>query len=268
MHHALRFLDQHAYTIVFAFALAEQMGLPIPALPVLLAVGALAGLGKLSLGMALAAATTASLLSDSFWYELGRRRGHSVLRLLCRISLEPDSCVRRTEGVFAKTGACALIVAKFVPGLSTVAPPLAGVIGMEWWRFLLCAGAGGLLWAGVLLGAGFLFRTEIERVAAPALRMGSGLVVLAVAGLAAYVLWKWIERERFMRKLRVARIRPEELHRRLQSGEKVVIVDLRHSLDFEGESVKLPGAIHMLPEELEQRERDIPRDREVVLYCS
>jgi membrane protein DedA with SNARE-associated domain len=266
--HLLRFLDQHAYAVVFAFVLSEQIGLPIPALPVLLAVGALAGLGKLSLATALAMATAASVLSDSFWYELGRLRGHSILKLLCRISLEPDSCVRRTEDVFSRSGASTLIVAKFVPGLSTVAPPMAGVIGMAWWQFLLCSAAGAVLWAGAGLGAGWLFRSEIEHVAALASRMGGWLVVALAASLAAYLAWKWIERRRFMRQLRMARIRPEELHRRMQSGEKVVIVDLRHSLTFQGEAITLPGAIHLLPEELEAREQDIPRDREVVLYCS
>ncbi|MBI3695971.1 MAG: DedA family protein [Acidobacteria bacterium] len=200
------FLLRHGYALLFAFVLAEQIGLPIPAMPVLLAMGALAE--RFSLPVSLALATVASLVSDLVWYELGRRRGRSVLNLLCRISLEPDTCVRRTEKLFSSSGAGALLLAKFVPGLSTVAPPLAGVLRMRMRRFVLYAGLGAALWAGTFLGGGYLFRSELERVAAPFARLGGWLVVLLVAGLAAYIGFKYIQRQRFLRGLRVARITP------------------------------------------------------------
>ena len=268
MHDAIQFLERHGYAVLFAFVFVEQIGLPIPALPILLGMGALARTGRFSLSVALAVATGASLLSDLFWYELGRRRGHSVLHLLCRISLEPDSCVRRTEKMFSASGACALLLAKFVPGLSTMAPPLAGVVRMRLWRFLLCDGAGALLWAGSLMGVGYLFRSQLERIVAPALRLGGWLVALLVAGLVAYIAWKYIERRRFIRKLRIARITPQELMEKLEAGEDVVVVDLRHSIELEGNGVTLPGALHLLPEELDDRHHEIPRDRDVVLYCT
>lgn len=270
MNETIRFLERHGYALLFAFVFAEQMGLPIPALPVLLAMGALAGVGRFSPLLAVAVATLAALAADFFWYELGRRRGHPVLSLLCRISLEPDSCVRRTEVMFSNKGARALVFAKFVPGLSTVAPPLAGVVRMPLLRFLLLDAAGALLWVATFLGLGYAFRGELERIAAPALRMGGWLFVLLVGGLAAYIAWKYIERQRFLRKLRVARITPEELMGKITAGEPVVVVDLRHALeasDGDG-AVKLPGAIRLSPDEIELRHTEIPRDRDIILYCT
>jgi len=142
MEEIISFLLRHGYWVVFAFVLAEQIGLPLPATPVLLAMGALAGLGRLSFLHAFALSVVASLIGDCLWYWLGRKRGYSVLNLLCRIALEPDSCVRRTENVFSRFGAGALLFAKFVPGLSTAAPPLAGLFRMPLWRFLLSDTAG------------------------------------------------------------------------------------------------------------------------------
>src|SRR6185295_16061425 len=124
----MAFLGRQGSIVLFLFVLAEQLGLPLPAVPVLLAMGALAERGRFSLAGALAIAVGASLLADLVWYALGRWRGARVLNLLCRISLEPDSCVRTTQNVLTARGARALLYAKFVPGLSTVAPPVAGLI--------------------------------------------------------------------------------------------------------------------------------------------
>src|SRR2546422_3680747 len=166
MHSAIAFLLKHGSFLVFAWVLAEQLGLPIPSAPLLLAAGALAGSGHLSFGVSLLMALLGALIADFLWYELGRRKGIRILEFLCRISLEPDSCVRRTEGVFAKHGARSLLLAKFLPGLSTVAPPLAGIFHMRSWRFLLFDALGSLLCAGTFLGLGYLFSGQIERVAA------------------------------------------------------------------------------------------------------
>ncbi len=268
MHSTLEFVLRHGYTLVFLIVLTEQAGLPIPALPVLLAAGALAGQGKLSLPLALALAVAASLVADFIWYELGRYRGHSILRLLCRISLEPDSCVRRTENLFAQRGARSLLVAKFIPGLSTASVTLAGMLRMRLWRFFVWDAAGALLWAGAFAGTGFIFSAQLDRVAVYAQRLGSGLLVLLVAGLAAYIAFKYYQRRRFIRGLRIARITPEELKQKLDAGEDTVVVDLRHSVEVENDNVRVPGAMHLDPSEIEQRHLEIPRDRDIVLYCS
>jgi membrane protein DedA with SNARE-associated domain len=236
--------------------------------PVLLAVGALAGMGKLSFAAALLLSAVASLLADSVWFQLGRRQGARILSLLCRISLEPDSCVRKTENVIAGQGARALLFAKFLPGLSTVAPPVAGLIRMRPSRFVLWDGAGALLWAGAYMGLGFVFSEQLERAAEVALGLGSRLVALIVGILAVYVLWKYVQRRRFLRQITIDRITPEELKLKLEAGENVVVMDLRHSSEFEADEASLPGALHVPPDALDAHLDGIPRDREVVLFCT
>ena len=268
MSETLAFIVRHGYSVLFVWMAAEQLGLPIPAIPLLLAAGALAGSGQMDLAGVLAVSVIASLLADTLWYELGRRRGARVLQFLCRLSLEPDSCVRRTELTFGRYGMSSLVVSKFVPGLSTAAPPLAGIFGTSLPRFLAYAGLGALLYAGTFAGLGYLFSAQLERVAASALRLGEWLVVLLGGALLAYVMAKLWQRRRFLRKLRMARITPEELKERLDGGEEIVIVDLRHALDVEAEPHHIPGALHFSPDDLDARHTEIPRDRDVVLYCT
>src|SRR5579864_3153952 len=189
MNQFLTFLLRHGYSVVFAFVLAEQIGLPVPSTPILLAMGALAGLGRLSFVGALALGVAASLLADTLWYWLGRKRGYPVLNLLCRIALEPDSCVRKTENVFSRFGAGSLLFAKFVPGLSTAGPPLAGLFRMRLPIFLLSDGAGAALWVGAFSGLGYLFRTQLEYAADYALGFGKRLGIALILLLAAYILW-------------------------------------------------------------------------------
>ena len=263
-----QFLLKHGYAVLFALVFAEQIGLPLPAIPILLATGAMASTGHFSFTLALLVAGLAALLADWIWYQLGRHRGHSVLNLLCRISLEPDSCVRRTEDVFARHGARALLFAKFVPGLNVVAPPLAGMLRMRLGRFLVFDGLGALFWAGAFAGAGFLFASQLERAAAQAARLGAWLLVLLLAALAGFLGWKYAQRQRFLRQLLIARIQPKELMEKLEAGEEMVIVDLRHLITFEADGEKVPGALHLPPEELDARHHEIPRDRDVVLYCT
>jgi membrane protein DedA with SNARE-associated domain len=268
MHTQLDFLVRHGSLVLFVWVFLEQIGVPIPTVPLLLAAGALAGSGRMSLGVSLLLAVTAAVLADSIWYELGRRRGIQVLQLLCRISLEPDSCVRRTEGAFAKHGARSLLFAKFLPGLGTVAPPLAGIFHMRPPRFFLFDSLGSLTWAGGYLGLGYLFSSQIERVAERALKLGATLFVLLIAALAAYIAYKYIARQRFLRELRISRITPEELKVKIDGGEDPVIVDLRHSMDFEAEPETIPGAFRMDAKELEDHNDRLPRGREVILYCT
>lgn len=264
----LDFVLRHGYALLFGFVLGEQLGLPIPAAPVLMAAGALGAMGRLSLAPALGLAVIASLGADFLWYQVGKHRGPSILGLLCRISLEPDSCVRRTEDIFLRHGARALLVAKFIPGFSTAAPPLAGVIGMSLPRFLLFSAGGALSWAGAYVALGYVFSSQLEVAAEWLSRLGTGLGVLLGGALAAYIAWKYIQRQRFLRQLRIARITPEDLRARFERGEALLVVDLRSDLQVEGERMKLPGALHVHPDELEARHTEIPRDREIVLYCS
>ncbi len=268
MSELIQFLLRHGYIVLFGAVLIEQAGAPIPSVPVLLAAGALAASGALSLTKVILLALLASIMGDLIWYELGRRRGHEVLKFICRLSLEPDSCIRWTEEFFARHGGRALLVAKFVPGLSTAAPPMAGLLGIALIRFLLLDLAGAVLWAGAFCLIGFAFSAQIEDAAFVIASLGSWAVVLAFTALMAFLGHKFVQRRRFMRHLRIARIAPEDLAQRMADGEDVVIVDLRHELEFRTDGAMLPGAIHMTPEEVAQRHGEIPRDREIVLYCT
>jgi membrane protein DedA with SNARE-associated domain len=268
MKETFEFLLEYGYLLLFATVLAEQLGLPIPSTPVLLAAGALAGRGDFSFGLLLALAVTAAVLSDIAWYYLGRSRGHHILRLLCRISLEPDTCVRRTEGVFWKQGAKMLLYAKFVPVLNTTAPPLAGVVGMPVGRFLIFDLAGSIIWVGAFAGAGYIFSDQLEFVAAIAARLGGWLAVLLVAGLAGYILYKYLHRRKFIRELRTARITVEELNSKMVRGEQIVVIDLRHDVELDVDPVTIPGALKFSLEDLAERHAEIPKDFEVALFCT
>ena len=268
MHSVLEFLLKHGYTVLLAWVFAEQIGLPVPSLPILLAAGALAGSGQCNFVGSICLAVWACLIADSVWYALGRVRGIKVLQLLCKISLEPDSCVRRTEGLFAKQGARSLVLAKFVPGLGTVAPPLAGIFHMRASRFLLFDTVGALLWSGLYVGLGYVFSGEIERIAEHAAHLGGGLGVLVVTALAGYIAYKFIARQRFLRELRIARITADELKKKIDAGEELVIVDLRHSVEFEADPHTIPGAFRMDANDLEEKDERLPRDRDVILYCT
>jgi len=268
MHRTLEFLLHHGYVVLLAWVFAEQAGVPIPSLPLLLAAGALAGSHQMNIFASLFVVTFAAVSADSLWYQLGLRKGIRVLQFLCKISIEPDSCVRRTEGVFSKQGARSLLFAKFLPGLSTVAPPLAGVFQMRMKRFLLFDSAGSMLWGGTFLGIGYVFSGQIERIAEHAASLGGWLAVILVGALASYLGYKFLARKRFMRELRIARISVEELKEKLDAGEEVVIVDLRHSMDFEADPETIPGAFRMDAQELEEKNDRLPRDREIILYCT
>jgi membrane protein DedA with SNARE-associated domain len=268
MHTALAFLIRHGSLVVFTWVLCEQLGLPLPSFPILLAAGAVAGSGRLSLAGALSVAVLAALLSDSFWYIFGRRRGNVVLRWICKISLEPDSCVRRTEEIFVRYGAKSLLVAKFIPGLGAVTPSLAGIFRMPVRRFVLFDALGALIWAGAYIGLGYAFSDQLEDIGRYASRLGQSLVVLLAAALFAYIVRKYSQRRKFLRQLRIDRITAPELKQMLERGEDVQIIDLRHSLDFEAEPFTLPGAIHLDPDDLAEVVSEIARDRDVILYCT
>jgi membrane protein DedA with SNARE-associated domain len=265
MHHPMEFLLRHGYPVLFAMVLAEQLGLPIPSTPFLLAMGALIGTGKYSWTGALSLSMAAAVAADGVWYGIGRRKGASVLKLLCRISLEPDSCVSSTRQWFKRLGGWALVIAKFVPGLSTVAPPMAGLSKMPWWKFLGADGLGGLLWAGAFLELGHVFREQLEDVGAYAARLGGRLIVVLIAAAGLWIAWKYYQRRKFIKSLRVARIQPEELKDQLL---EVAILDLRTAEEYASDGAKIPGAIWIDRKELEARHEEIPRDRDVVLYCT
>ena len=268
MSEATQFLVNHGAPIVFAAVFLEQMGLPLPVVPLLLAAGALSATGKFNPFLGVGITVLACLIADTFWFYLGRYRGHRVLGLLCRISLEPDSCVRRTQNVYTRYGLRGVVVAKFVPGLSTVAPPLAGMSGVKLDRFLLADGLGSLLYGGGFIFLGYLFSNQIQRLTAALASMGGSVLTVAIGLAALYIGFKYWQRQRILSELRMARITVAELRQKQDVGEDVVILDLRPGAELELDPALIPGAIHLAMEEVDHRHHEIPRDREVIVYCS
>src|SRR5262245_59739989 len=222
MQDTLQFLIRHGYALLFLGVFLEQTGFPVPSVPLLLGVGALAADGQFSFAAALLIALAASLPADAVWYELGKRRGYGVLRVLCRISLEADTCVRRTTNIFQRYGLGTLVVAKFDPGLSLVDPPMAGMLKMSTPRFVLLDGAGAALWATAYLLLGAVFRRQLEWIAAVVAYTGASLLAVVTLSFGGYLTWKWLDRRRYLRQLEMSRMEPEELWRRIQAGEEIV----------------------------------------------
>lgn len=260
------FVIRHGYLLLFCWIAAEQGALPVPSVPLLLACGALARAGSFNPALILLYGWAGSLLADSVWFYLGRHRGARVVRFLCRIALEPDSCVRRTENALLRYGLRSLLVAKFVPGLNAVAAPLAGSSGAPYRRFVLFDSLGALLWVGGYAGVGYLFAGQLETIAAYAMRAGSGLIFGLAGLLAAWIGWKFLQRRLFLRRLAVARLTAEELRDKLRAGRQVLLVDLRHGPASSEDEI--PGALRIVVEDLEARHHEIPRDRDIILFCS
>jgi membrane protein DedA with SNARE-associated domain/rhodanese-related sulfurtransferase len=267
MNETIEFLVRHGAVVLFVAVFIEQMGIPLPAAPWLLAAGAMAGTGKMNWLVALGSASLGSVAADLIWFYLGRRYGNRVLRLLCRISLEPDTCVRRTEGVFTRYGMKGVVVAKFIPGLSTLAPPLAGSSGISVPRFLFFDALSSVLYAGGFILVGVLFSRQLEQIISALAGLGRGALGVVAALAALYIGYRYLQRRRLLNELRMARITVDELHQRQESGETLLILDLRSHFELEQDPAVIRGALHVTMDELRLRQQDIPRDRDIVLYC-
>lgn len=255
-------------SLVFFNVLLEQLGLPVPAIPTLIIAGALAADGRLPAAGVCAAALGACLIGDSAWYLAGRSYGVRIMRLLCRISLTPDICVSQTQNTFERWGAGALVIAKFVPGLSMIAPPLAGATRMSYARFLGCSALGSALWVGVALLAGALLRPQIIRLLPRLTSLGGAALAALVALLAIYIAFKWWERRRFYAALEMARISVADLHAQMGGGQPPVVVDVRSPTAQGVDLRRIPGALHVPLHDVELHMGELPLDSEIVLYCN
>jgi membrane protein DedA with SNARE-associated domain/rhodanese-related sulfurtransferase len=261
-------LGQYGLTVVAINVLLNQIGLPVPVVPTLIVAGAIAANGQLTLGWLFLAAVCACVVADCLWYGIGQKYGIRVLKVLCRISLEPDSCVNETQSQFDRWGVNSLVIAKFVPGWATIAPPLAGAMRIGWPRFIGLSALAAMLWAGAWLLAGVLFNTQIERLLIRLDQVGSIALVAGVSLLTAYVGYKWWERRRFYQMLRMARISAAELHELMQSGTEPIIIDVRSSTARALEPHSIPGALHISLTDVAVHLKDLPRDRDIILYCT
>jgi membrane protein DedA with SNARE-associated domain/rhodanese-related sulfurtransferase len=262
------YLIHTTYPILFVAVLARQLCLPVPALLFLLSGGALAGSGKLSFVGILLAAVSGCVLADLVWYEAGRLRGKRVLRLLCEFTSDPSYCIRRGRELFAKRGLRLLLIAKFVPGLDGICPPLAGMLGASRGAFLVHDAGGAALWAGAYISLGFIFAKQLDQVVQHISTVATAVVLLFGVPLVLLFALKLAQLVLMIRLLRPLHIQPESLKSRLDSGEKVGVIDLlRFEEDPEG-SPAIPGALRLDPRELRRKKRIImPRDLVLVLYC-
>ena len=260
-------LARHGYWVLFLNVFLEQVGIPVPAVPVLFGMGALAGMHRFSLWQGSLTAVAACLISDSIWYTLGRTKGQSVLKTLCRISLEPESCVSLTKGWFERFGPTALLFAKFIPGFSTAAQPMAGVNGITPLRFVLMDGLGAFLWSSTFLGLGWIFHDQATRVWEALTRLGVWFGVLIVTALVVYLAIKYWKRVIFIRALRGNRVSPETLQEMLNSVEPPVVLDLRRVGEVREIGFTVPGARWVDVRKLKGID-DIVSARGIILYCS
>jgi membrane protein DedA with SNARE-associated domain len=261
-------LIQYGYWILLAWVLLDQIALPAPALPMVLAAGALAGEGHLSLAVCLAIVVFACAPANLFWYWLGKRQGNKVLTLLCIISIEPDTCISSTTSLFHRYGTASLLLSKFVPGLQTIAPPLAGLLGVSFWRFVVVNGVGSLLYGLVFLLPGYWAHEFIAEIGSVVSEYS--VVSTVVIGLLAltWLVWKVVHRLLFARTLRGRRIEPLDLQARLEAGEAVQVADLRQRMEFNADPYTIPGAVRLPMDVFDEQVEKLARDRPLVLFCT
>jgi membrane protein DedA with SNARE-associated domain/rhodanese-related sulfurtransferase len=259
-------VERDAVPVVFLNVLMQQLGLPVPAVPTLLLAGSLA-LGPLPLGQALAAAVLASVLADAVWYCAGRVFGYRVLSGLCTLSINPASCVSQTEARFVRWGLPSLVVAKFIPGFSTVAPPIAGALSIPIVGFLLAAGLGALLWAGLALGTGWLVRGAVPGLMADLDRNSGFAAVVVGTAFGAWLAWKLWQRRRFRRLAGLPHVTAADLRAALATAQPPLLLDLRGA-SMIAQTAPILGAVVAEQDRLAHAVRDWPKHRAVVTMCA
>jgi membrane protein DedA with SNARE-associated domain/rhodanese-related sulfurtransferase len=265
-------LVAHGVLVVVVVSLLVRVGVPIPAAPVLVVAGALTVSGGLSGPALLAGAVVATVAGDAVWFVAGRRYGYRVLRLLCRISLSPDSCVRQSEGMISRWGGASLVAAKFVPGVSVVAAPMAGAMGMAWSRFVAFDALAGALWALVFAGLGALFSTQVQRLLDGLATAGAWAGVALVVALAGFVVSRWWRRRRVLDDGAMPRISIDELQALIDAAPTLdagpVLIDVRSSANAQIDPRRIPGALLVELSDIARHAQHLPRDREIVLHCN
>jgi membrane protein DedA with SNARE-associated domain/rhodanese-related sulfurtransferase len=265
---ALTFFVKYGYFILFFWVMTEQIGVPIPSAPLLITAGTLTATHKLSLPLVLISIVFGCMVSDTLWYIMGKRYGGAVVRLLCRLSMESKTCVKKTEGYFTRNGERALLLAKFIPGLGTVAAPIAGQTSMPYHLFLAYDAAGALLWALAFTLGGRFFGDFLKHHSNTFPSVSHVAGILFVLLLVGFLIYRFSRQRAFIKEMRTARMEPDELKQMLDTNQQVFIVDLRHPLDYLPDPRTLPGAVLLTPDKLVEHTDQIPRDRDVVLFCT
>lgn len=259
-------LLRHGPLLVFVVTLAARAGAPLPAAPLLVVAGGLGALGQMPLGVTIGLSLLANLLGDVVWFVAGRVLGYRVLRLLCRISLSPDSCVRQSEDLFGRWGGLSLVAAKFVPGVSVIAAPMAGALRMTWTGFLAWNVVAAATWTAVYMGLGALFRFEITRALAVLADAGvKALFVIAALVVLAAAL-RWARRRRGASFAAHVLVTAQELADEVAKGEPVLFLDVRGRVAREAAGT-VPGSVVAELGRMEQAVRGIAKSAPIVTYC-
>lgn len=256
------------YAVFFFWILANRIGMPLPATPALVGAGVFAGNGEMRLALILLIGVGATLIADTVWFWLGRHYGHRILNLMCRFSMDSDACVNRAEHFMQRHGIKSLFISKFVPGMNHTVLPLTGTARTPLGRFLLWDAAGALLWAGAYVGIGYAFSEEIQDAADRIIRIGGEAVIIGlVVLLLVYVVAKILRRRRAVSEV-IQRITAGELRKKMDDGQKLVIVDLRDDVEFEPDSRIIPGALRVDAGAMEDFCKELDLEDEIILYCT
>lgn len=268
MNELLSLLASQGVLLVFLVTLATRLGAPVPAVPFLVVAGGLTVGGQLSFVAVVLAAVLGNIIGDGVWFLAGRRWGYRVMRLLCRISLSPDSCVRRSESILGRWGGWSLIAAKFVPGVSVVAPPMAGALGMSNLRFLAYETVAALIWTLLCLFVGRIFHAAIHDVLAVISNIGLGALAIGVLALAAFIGWRWRQRRLAQQVDDIAHIQVEALREALAAGAgSPTVIDVRSDEARALDARAIPGAIGIGLKQLPQHFAGFADGRELVVFC-
>lgn len=269
MNDILQYLARHEGWLIIGAVLGRQACLPIPANLVLIAAGALAHAGHLSLPRIFFLSVMTFLLADLAWYDAGRRFGERMLHFVCGHSGNPESCAGRATAAFSKRGVRTLLISKFVIGLDALAAPLAGRYGVPVLKFMVFDGLGAALWTISYAALGYIFNTQLDRVATHVERLGTLMTIVILAGIGFFLMRRFVRWYRLVRQFNLARIAPEELREKLNANEDILLIDLQGRAGSTTERMAIPGAVRIDPRALEQyRDVEIPASREVVLYCA
>ncbi|VVE43466.1 putative membrane protein [Pandoraea eparura] len=258
-------IARYGLWLVFLNIFGQALGLPLPAYPTLIVTASTSLFPAL---LIVALAVFSALLGDALWFLAGRRYGHHILRLMCRLSISPDTCVNRTEGAMSRHGVRVLMFARFVPGLSALSVPMAGALGVSWRTFLMYDAIGAVLWSGLAVALGVGFASHIVAVLDTFDTLGRGVLWLIVLVFALYLLNRWLNRYRLLRSLRMARIGVQTLERWMKDDVTPVVIDVRSAALRAVDPFTIPGAIAVAPNEIAEKLRDVPRDRRIVVFCA
>ncbi len=268
MHQLVALLVDHGALIIFVVTLAARVGAPVPASPLLVVAGSLVVTGQISLAAALGTSIAANVIGDGVWFAAGRRYGYRVMRQLCRISLSPDSCVRQGESLITRWGGSSLIAAKFVPGVSVVAAPMAGALGMSTARFLVFEIVAALVWTLAFMALGVVFSDQIQQIFDIMASTGGMATVVLVLVLVALLAVRYWQRRRFLRELDIPRIDVDELHALMEQGHAPLVIDVRSDASSQVDARRIPGAISVPLRDIDAHGATLAPDREIVLYCN